>query len=58
MDNYSLWEAHDYEQERKLQKLPKCAICGEPIQQERAVKLFGDYYCDNCLNESREWIDD
>lgn len=55
-DNYDLWEQHDREQEAKLRKLPECSICGERIQQDRAVRIWGDWICDECLKECRENI--
>ncbi len=42
--------------ETALSQLPKCEICGEPIEQEMAVKLDGGYYCDNCLDAFRVCI--
>ena len=29
LDNYDLWEQREMEREEALQKLPKCAECGE-----------------------------
>jgi len=52
--------AHDdeqEEQEEQLAKLPRCADCGEHIQQESAVNIGGDLYCDSCLDAMRESID-
>lgn len=45
--------AWEQEQERQLAHLPKCAECGEPIQQEKAVYIDGHYYCDDCLEDNR-----
>ncbi len=56
-DNYDLWEQRDREQHRRLARFPKCTRCGEHIQQEDAVCIDGNYYCDNCLKELREWIE-
>ena len=39
-----------------LKDLPVCANCGEPIQQESAVKIGDKWYCDACLDDAREWI--
>ena len=44
-------------QERKLNRLPKCWCCDEPIQQERAVRIGGAWYCDDCLNDFREDVE-
>lgn len=50
-DNYDLWVAHDREQYEALEKLPKCANCGEPIQDEYLYKISGDLICESCLKE-------
>ena len=47
---------HDAEQTKWLESLPKCAECGEPIQQEDAVCLEGRFYCDECLGTMRRAI--
>lgn len=48
------FERHDAEQQKLLEKLPVCYCCGEPIQQEKAVKVEGHWYCDGCLDDMRE----
>ena len=50
-DNYDLWKSRDREQEEWLQHRPKCICCGEHIQDDSAVQLKGDYYCDRCLDD-------
>lgn len=52
VDNYDLFEAHDIEQEAKLQELPICKCCGYAIQQEKAVCINGNYYCEDCEDEA------
>lgn len=42
------FERWDSEQQRKLQKLPVCECCGEPIQQERAVYYNNQWCCEDC----------
>lgn len=42
-------ERHYAEQEEKLNKLPKCCYCGNPIQQEFAIYINDEWYCDDCL---------
>lgn len=56
-DNYTLFLQHDAEQERQLAKLPVCWLCGEHIQQDSAVQMYGRWYCDNCLDDCRVTID-
>lgn len=54
VDNYDLWVAHDNDMQREIEKLPLCECCGEPIQQDTAVRINGDWYCDDCLDNLRE----
>ena len=50
-DNYDLWAAHDAEQERKLNSLPTCSICEEPIQDDYCYVIDDEIFCAHCLNE-------
>ena len=52
------FERHDREQARRLARLPLCQICGEPIQQEFAVRINYAWFCDRCLDEAREAVAD
>lgn len=36
------------EQEKKLEKLPLCECCGEPIQQEDAIYYNDQWCCEDC----------
>lgn len=58
VDNYSLWEAHDSEQERRLARRPKCSVCGEYIQDESAVHIGNYWICDDCIENNREYIEE
>ena len=49
-DNYDLFAMHDAEQEKRLERLPVCEYCGEPIQQEKAI-----YYNDQWCCKEHEW---
>lgn len=35
-------------QDLRLELLPKCCGCGQPIQQEDAVCVDGYWYCEEC----------
>lgn len=48
-DNIDIFNQYDAYQERKLSRLPKCCCCEQPIQQERAVRIDGNWYCDSCI---------
>lgn len=47
IDNYDLFKQHDREREERLQNLPTCACCGEPIQSEEMFNIDG-WYCEDC----------
>ena len=50
MDNYDLFEMHDAEQERKLQKLPVCVYCNEHIQDESFFLINDEVICEDCMD--------
>ena len=52
------FERYDAKQQKKLDRLPKCCSCKEPIQQEKAVHMDGHWYCDECLDNMREDTED
>ena len=47
--DFNRWDA---EQQAKLDKLPKCAECGEPIQDDYCYEFNDSYLCEECLNEN------
>ena len=51
MDNYELWKNHDDEEQDWLERLPKCDICGEPIQDDYLWKIEHITYCRGCLDD-------
>ena len=60
------FERHDAEQQRKLDRLPKCEYCGEPIQDEECYEINGalvhsdcatDYLDKNCKVSTDNYID-
>ena len=48
-DYNDLWAAHDAEQQRQLEKLPKCCECGNPIQDENCFVINDKPMCEECL---------
>lgn len=48
----------DRQQNKLLERLPRCRRCGKPIQQERAVCIEGIWYCDECLDDYRRDVVD
>ena len=57
-DGYDLFRQRYADQEQWLQRRPKCICCGEHIQEESAVQIRGDYYCDRCLDDMRVYFED
>ena len=40
---------HDREQAKRLDELPVCEICGEPIQDEHLFLINDEFVCTECL---------
>lgn len=58
-DPYRDFQIHEAEQEEKLNKLPKCIDCGQAIQDDWLFDIFGDLYCEKCLNKNfRRYTED
>ena len=52
-DNHDILAAHEREMDKRLEALPKCGLCGDPIQQDTAFHVNGVLYCDECLDLHR-----
>lgn len=50
-DPHKDYDRYDAARQRELDRLPKCANCGEPIQDEYCYSFDGDLFCPECLNE-------
>ena len=48
---------YDAEQQRLAERIPKCAVCNHTISQTMAVRINGEFYCDDCLIDLRERVD-
>lgn len=48
-------ERYFEQQDERLNVLPVCEVCGEPIQQEKAVYYNDQWCCEDC--ESDFWND-
>ena len=53
-DNYDLWEEHQREQDERLDSLPKCSECGNPIQDDECYEFDGDLICEKCLKANHK----
>lgn len=50
LDPDRAYEVYCRIQDEKLERLPKCKHCGEPIQDEYAIEYEGDLYCEECFD--------
>ena len=51
IDNYGLWERHEAEQQRQLEKYPICDYCGEEILDDNLFDIDGNLYHEHCMEE-------
>lgn len=53
------FERHERKQNRRLERLPVCAYCGEPIQDERLFDVDDELYHVACAEkEFKNWTVD
>lgn len=57
MDNYDLWEANEREKEKWLKKRPVCCLCKNHIQDEDAYLLDNNWYCEDCMQENKVYVE-
>lgn len=57
-DNYDMWLSHEAKQEKALAKRPICSECENPIQDETAHYINGEWICDECLDTYKRYVDD
>lgn len=50
------WDAYCREQEKQLEKLPRCSMCGERIQ-DVVYDIDGNLYCDDCIFDCKKPLD-
>lgn len=50
------FDAWDAEQNKRLEQLPECADCGEPIQDEYAFYIDGEWICESCMDSYRREV--
>jgi formylmethanofuran dehydrogenase subunit E len=43
------YSRYDAERQKEEESLPKCDICGEPIQDDYLYDLDGNLVCEECL---------
>lgn len=53
------FDRYDAQQQAALDKLPKCAYCGHPIQDDYFYLINDEAVCPECLdNNHRKWTED
>ena len=57
-DYTDLHAEYEREQERRLERLPKCEVCGEPIVDEQFYNIERTYICLECINDFKVNTDD
>ena len=57
-DNYDAFDRRDAEEEEIRKRLPRCAECGEPIQEDSCYELGGELYCIGCVSNSKVYTED
>lgn len=58
-DNYSEWEAHERERERRLANCLVCAYCEQAIQDDKAFHINDKFYHVGCAEHEFEvWTED
>lgn len=51
-DNLDFFREHEEEQEKKLQQLPRCSVCKEPIQDDYYFEIDDEILCEECLRDN------
>ena len=51
------FEAYEWERERQIAKLPICSHCDEPITDDTAFFIEGEWICENCMNQFRKVVE-
>ena len=51
-------EARDRDQQEGLDRLPVCACCGEPIQDDYYYEINDEILCEECLNVNHRHLTD
>lgn len=50
-------ERYDAYQQKRLERLPECADCGEHIQEEEAFYIHDEWICENCIDSYRRSVE-
>lgn len=55
IDDLDTLYRREHERETRLNRRPKCTLCGELIQSEYCYKIGEDMLCQDCLNEEHRF---
>ena len=50
------FERYDAEQQKEIEKLPRCSECDEPIQDDEAYYINDEWICDECMKQYRKEV--
>lgn len=50
------FDRYDREQSRRLAERPVCVECDEPIQDETAFYINGEWICESCMDSYRQVV--
>ncbi len=56
-DPYEDFRRKDSEENTWLQNQPMCDECGERIMEDYYYNINGRKYCQECIDDCKEWID-
>lgn len=51
--DFDRWDA---EQNKRLEQLPVCADCDNPIQDYEAFYIHGEWICESCMDSYRREV--
>ena len=52
------FDQHDREQAERLRRRPVCGVCGEPVQDDVALKIFDEWICSKCVEDNMRIVPD
>jgi formylmethanofuran dehydrogenase subunit E len=55
-DPHADFDRHERRKTEWLDSRPKCSDCNEPIQDEHAYYIHGEWICEECVEECRKAV--
>ena len=50
-ENYDFYRIHEAQQQKQLERCPRCENCGENIQDEYLYDVDGAVFCEECMKD-------